>query len=222
MPPSLAPLPKAAPQITEVIANTLRAEILQGLLKSNLPLRQDEIAERFGVSKIPVREALYQLKAEGLVTFFPNRGAVVAALSSAEVDEIYAMRIALETLALRRAIPHLTIANLTQAEALLDAIDQEKAVAQWGELNWEFHALLYQPANLPRLMEWVRILHINVARYLVIFLVGLEYQATSQREHRAILEACRQGQTDIAVTLLEEHLQAAANKLVAFLQQRAS
>jgi len=216
---NLAQSTKAVPQITEVIADTLRAEILQGLLQSNLPLRQDELAERFGVSKIPVREALYQLKAEGLVTFFPNRGAVVTELSSAEVDEIYAMRIALETLALRRAIPHLTIANLTQAETLLDAIEQEKSIAQWGELNWEFHALLYQPANLPRLMEWVRLLHINVARYLVIFLVGLEYQATSQREHRAILEACRQGQIETAVTLLEQHLQAAANKLVAFLQR---
>ena len=216
---NLAQSTKAVPQITEVIADALRAEILQGLLQSNLPLRQDELAERFGVSKIPVREALYQLKAEGLVTFFPNRGAVVAELSSAEVDEIYAMRIALETLALRRAIPHLTIANLIQAETLLDAIEQEKSIAQWGELNWEFHALLYQPANLPRLMEWVRLLHINVARYLVIFLVGLEYQATSQREHRAILEACRQGQIETAVTLLEQHLQAAANKLVAFLQR---
>ncbi len=74
---------------------------------------------------------------------------------------------------------------------------------------------------LNRLMESVRVLHINVARYLVIFLVGLEYQATSQREHRAILEACRQGQAEVAVTLLEQHLQAAATKLVAFLQQRA-
>jgi len=210
---------KATAQITEVIADALRVEILQGLLPSNLPLRQDELAERFGVSKIPVREALYQLKAEGLVTFFPNRGAVVAELSSAEVDEIYAMRIALETLALRRAIPHLTIANLAEAATLLDAIEQEKSIARWGELNWEFHALLYQPANVPRLMEWVRLLHINVARYLVIFLVGLEYQATSQREHRAILEACRQGQIETAVTLLEQHLQAAANKLVAFLQR---
>ena len=212
---------KSPTPMTELIAATLRAEILQGALKSNLPLRQDELAERFGVSKIPVREALYQLKAEGLVTFFPNRGAVVAELSSAEVDEIYAMRIALEPLALRRAIPHLTIANLAEAATLLDAIEQEKSIARWGELNWEFHALLYQPANVPRLMEWVRLLHINVARYLVIFLVGLEYQATSQREHRAILEACRQGQIETAVTLLEQHLQAAANKLVAFLQQRA-
>jgi DNA-binding GntR family transcriptional regulator len=206
--------------VTESIAAALRRDILQGKLKSKTPLRQDEIAAQFSVSKTPVREALSQLKTEGLVTFFPNRGAVVSALSSAEVDEIYAMRVALESLALRRAIPQLTIANLAAAEAMLNAIDDEQDVAHWGELNWEFHAMLYRPANLPRLMEWVRILHIQVARYLVIFLVGLDYQATSQREHRALLDACRQGNVDDAVVQLEQHLHAAAQKLVAFLKQR--
>ena len=217
------PVDKATIQMTETIAKVLRDDILHGVLQSNLPLRQDELAARFGVSKIPVREALQQLKAEGLVTFFPNRGAVVSTLSSAAVDEIYAMRIALETLALQRAIPHLTIADLTQAEALLEAIDRKAQavhVAQWGELNWEFHALLYRPANLPRVMNWVQTLHTNVARYLVLNLISLDYQATSQREHHAILAACRQGDVAAATELLRQHLQAAADKLVAFLQQR--
>ena len=207
-------------QTTESIANALRNDILQGVYKSNAPLRQDEIAARFGVSKIPVREALQQLKAEGLVTFFPNRGAVVSALSSAEVDEIYAMRIALETLALQRAIPHLTIADLARAEALLNQLDQEPQVARWGELNWEFHALLYRPVNLPRLMSWMATLHTNVARYMLLYLAGMEYQAASQQEHRAILAACRQGQIDLACERLRHHLQTAADQLVTFLQQQ--
>lgn len=206
-------------QSIESIANALRNDILHGIYKSNAPLRQDEIAARFGVSKIPVREALQQLKAEGLVTFFPNRGAVVSSLSSAEVDEIYAMRIALETLALQRAIPHLTIAHLSQAEAILDQLDGEPAVARWNELNWEFHALLYRPANLPRVMNWVSTLHINVARYMTLYLAGLDYQATSQAEHRAILAACRHGQIDLACEHLHHHLQSAADQLVTVLQK---
>ena len=207
-------------QTTESIANVLRNDILQGIYKSNAPLRQDEIAARFGVSKIPVREALQQLKAEGLVTFFPNRGAVVSTLSSAEVDEIYAMRIALETLALQRAIPHLTIADLARAEALLNQLDQEPQVTRWGELNWEFHALLYRPANLPRLMSWMATLHTNVARYMLLYLAGMEYQAASQQEHRAILAACRQGEINLACERLRRHLQTAADQLVTFLQQQ--
>jgi DNA-binding GntR family transcriptional regulator len=204
----------------ELIADSLRADILHGKLKSRQPLRQDEIAAVFGVSKIPVREALFQLKAEGLVTFSPNRGAAVSELSPAEVDEIYTMRIALETIALQRAIPHLTIAALAQAEAILQTIDQEQNLARWADLNWEFHARLYEPANLPRLMESVKILHVNVARYLVIYLASLDYQATSQREHRQILEACRHGQVEAATSLLEHHLRAASDQLIAFFKQR--
>ena len=203
----------------ELIANALHTDILQGKLKSKQPLRQDELALQFGVSKIPIREALYQLKTEGLVTFTPNRGATVAALSAAEVDEIYTMRIALETVALQRAIPYLTIANLTQAEAILKTIDQETDLARWGELNWQFHATLYAPAGLPRLLAWVATLHVNVVRYLVNDLVGFNYQATSQTQHRALLEACRQGDIPLATSILTQHLQAASNQLTTFLTQ---
>lgn len=204
----------------DLIARSLRADIMHGKLKSEQPLRQDEIAAKFGVSKIPVREALSQLKAEGLVNFFPNRGAAVSKLSLAEVDEIYVMRIALETTALRRAIPHLTIANLTQAEEILDTIDREQNVARWGEFNWEFHATLYSPSNLPRLIEWIKTLHINVARYLVIYLAGMDYQKVSQNEHREILEACRRGDVEAAIAHLTQHLQSASNHLVAFLDRK--
>lgn len=204
----------------DLIARSLRADIMQGKLRSEEPLRQDEIAARFGVSKIPVREALVQLQAEGLVTFYPNRGAIVSRLSRAEAEEIFVMRVALETAALRRAIPHLTIANLAQAEGILDTIEEEQNVAQWGDLNWNFHATLYTPAGLPRLMEWVKRLHIHVARYLVIYLAGMDYQTASQNEHRQILEACRQGNIEAATEHLTHHLQSASEHLVSFLDQR--
>ena len=203
----------------ELIAEALRTDILQGKRKSERPLRQDEIAAEFGVSKIPVREALSQLKTEGLVTFAPNRGAVVSALTPHDVDEIYTIRIALETVALERAIPNLTIGDLNQAEAILELIDQENDITRWGELNWDFHTLLYAPANMPRLLNSVQTLHINVARYLVIHLAGLDYQSVSQQEHHAILNVVRHGDSDTAIALLRDHLQAASDKLVAFLNQ---
>lgn len=209
-----------AENAADPIANALRADIMQGKLKSEQPLRQAEIADRFGVSKIPVREALFQLKAEGLVTFYPNRGAVVSKLSGREVEEIYVMRTALETAALERAIPSLTVANLNRAEEILNEIDKEKNMAHWGELNWEFHATLYAPAHLPRLMEWIKNLHANVARYLVLYLAGMDYQAHSQKEHRLILASCRQGSIEEATGHLTRHLQAASDTLVTFLQKR--
>ena len=204
----------------EQIAAALRAQILKGELKSGQPLRQDELAARFGVSKIPVREALVQLKAEGLVNLHPNRGAVVSELSAAEADEIYVMRMALEAAALRRAIPQLTVAQLQQAAAVLDELDREADPARWGELNWAFHAVLYAPAAMPRLLGTIHTLHVNVARYLILYLAHMDYQHVSQREHRAILEACRFGKTEQALALLETHLQTAAQHMTAFLKQQ--
>ena len=220
---SLVPFPDLTPVIAnESIADSLRADILRGNLKGGQALKQDEIAAQFGVSKIPVREALVQLKAEGLVNFYPNRGAFVSELSPAEADEIYVMRIALETAALARAIPNLTVAQLKLAEEILNAIDQEENIAKWGELNWEFHATLYTPASLPRLMDTIKALHVNIARYLVLYLAGMAYQKKSQKEHRAILAACRHGDVEKAVAVLEVHLRGAAEHLVAYLNRQES
>ncbi len=204
----------------DAIARALRAEIWQGILKSGQPLRQDELAGRFGVSKIPLREALFQLKAEGLVAFYPNRGAVVAELSPDEVEEIYFMRIALEDAALRRAIPKLTVADLLRGEQILADLDQEQNIGRWSDLNWEFHATLYAPAKMPRLMEWIKTLHNNIGRYLITYLAGMDYQRASQAEHRQILEACRRGDIQAASGHLQTHLRLASEQLVAFLSQR--
>lgn len=211
---------QTTPIITsQSIADALRVEILRGKLQGGQPLRQDELAAEFQVSKIPVREALVQLKAEGLVNFYPNRGAFVSELSAAEADEIYVMRIALEKAILVRAIPHLTVTHFKRAGEVLAAIDREENIAKWGELNWEFHAILYSPAELPRVMETLRTLHTGIARYLVLYLAGMDYQKKSQREHRALLQSCRAGDVEKAEVILEEHLRSASTHLIRYLDK---
>jgi DNA-binding GntR family transcriptional regulator len=214
--PVLAKIPGNTP---EMITHALRTAILQGRYQSGEPLRQDRIAEEFGISKIPVREALVQLRTEGLITFSPNRGAVVSELSQEEVDEIYTMRIALETKALERAIPGLGPADLIRAQGVLDIMDTETDQARWSELNWEFHATLYQAARMPRLLTTIEMLHNNVARYLVIYLKRLGAQPQSQKEHRAILDSIRRQKADRAVDLLQQHLERASKRLVGFLKK---
>jgi DNA-binding GntR family transcriptional regulator len=206
----------------EYIAGSLRNAILQGRFKANQPLRQDQIAEELGVSKVPVREALVQLKAEGLVTFLPNRGAVVTELSPDEVDEIFTMRGALEIKALERAIPNLRSADFIRAKGVLEIIGDETDSAQWCELNWEFHATLYQAAQMPRLLTSIHMLHNNVARYLAIYLGQLSGQHLSQKEHWDILNACRDRKTDIAIKKLSQHLSQASERLIAFLTKNHS
>lgn len=195
----------------ERIADSLRKAISQGKLKGGQSLRQDEIAALYSVSKIPVREAFFQLQAEGLIDMIPNKGAIVSILTAAEIDEVYVMRIALETEALRYAIPKMTTDDLLQAEAVLNRIDHESDVGKWAELNWEFHERLYIPSGMNRLLEMVKSLHANVVRYLLSTQVVTTngYLTTSQREHRQILALCRQGEVEAACSCLQQHLSGA-------------
>jgi DNA-binding GntR family transcriptional regulator len=199
----------------EHIADALRSAISLGKLTGGQSLRQDEIAAQYKVSKIPVREALFQLQAEGLVNMIPNKGAVVTMLTAAEIDEIYIMRMALETEALRRAIPNLTTDDLLQAENTLTRIDHESDIQRWAELNWQFHRQLYGPSAMNRLIDTVNSLHANVVRYLLTHqtIKTADYLATSQREHRELLALCDQRQVEQACACLQNHLKGADTAL---------
>ncbi|MFH1138867.1 MAG: GntR family transcriptional regulator [Pseudomonadota bacterium] len=212
------PLPSHNHQPTpELIARTIRQAIVRGEYRAKQPLRQDIIAAELGVSKIPLREALVQLRAEGLVEFLPNRGAVVSGLSPAEVDEVFTMRSALEVKALERSVPKLRPADFIRAEAVLAIIEAEEDRAKWSELNWEFHRTMYQAAGMPRLLSAIEALHNNAARGLVIYLDRLSAQDVSQAEHRRILAACRAGDLAAAARELEAHLSRASRRLMTFL-----
>lgn len=202
----------------DLIAEALRQAIQHGIFHQGQSLRQDEIATQFGVSRIPVREALRQLEAEGLVTFHPNRGAMVSVLSAIEAKEICEIRIALETMALQLAIPQFTESDLDCAAALLQQTEQTSDPMRWAELNWQFHAALYTPAQRPRLIGMIRTLHVNVDRYIRLQMKELNYRERSQVEHHQLLAACRKQDVTGAIEILQQHIGRAAEQLVEYLQ----
>lgn len=217
---SVAPLMMERYRSTpELVAEVVREAILRGLLKGGDQLRQDEVAAQLGVSRIPVREGLRQLEAEGLVKFLPRRGVLVSSLSADEVQEIYEMRIPLECTALRLALRHVTDADVRRAEEILDAIDRETDIGRWGRLNDEFHAGLYVLANRPRLLALIKNLRANVGRYLRIYISLLHHKPRSQEEHRLILDAVRRHDASAALAALERHLDVACRGLVTYLSQ---
>jgi DNA-binding GntR family transcriptional regulator len=205
----------------DLIAEALRQAIQHGLFREGQSLRQDEIATQFGVSRIPVREALRQLEVEGLVTFHPNRGATVSVLSAAEAQELCEIRIALETMALQLAIPHLSDLDFDRATALLQASEQTPDPMRWAELNWQFHAALYGPAQRPRLLGLIKTLHVNIDRYIRLQMQELNYRDQSHLEHHQLLAACRKQEVAGAVDLLQQHIGRAAKQLVEYLQSRS-
>jgi DNA-binding GntR family transcriptional regulator len=206
---------------SELIAERLRNAIIIGEYASGQALKQDELAKHFEVSKIPLREALYQLKSEGLVKFINNRGSIVSSLSASEVEEIYTMRKALEEIALERAIPNFQAANKIAAESALKLIDASTNPLDWAALNWEFHASIYRSAQMPKLLETVSTLHNNVSRYLLLYLKQMNFQDISQAEHWALLEACTAGKTQQALGLLRQHLNDALKQTLQFMNQRS-
>ena len=202
-----------------LVAEALRNGILKGVIRSGQTLRQEELAAAFGVSRIPVREAFRQLETEGLIKINPHRGAVVSSLSAFEVQELFEIRVPLETTALRLAIPNLTGLDLQKAARILDLADREETSSRWGELNWDFHAALYAAAGRPRLLAMLVNLEQNVDRYMRLVLTGMDYQQHSQAEHRELLAACRAKDVEKAAALLTGHIEAAGQKLTAYLRQ---
>lgn len=188
------------------ISRILAERIIAGTLEPGSRLGQDHIAEEFGASHVPVREAFRRLEAQGLVVSEPRRGVRVASFSLNEVKEVAEMRAALEVLALRHAAPHLTKAILDQAEAVNGAAEKTGDVRAWEEANLQFHRLILTPCAMPRLLKAIDDLHTASARFL---LSGwrAEWEAPTDRDHRAILDALRSGRVDMAASVLARHVQ---------------
>jgi len=191
---------------TDRIAAAIRERILGGQLPGGLPLRQARLAAEFGVSRIPVREALSRLEAEGLVRREHHRGCVVASLSIDELRESLEIRKILESAALRMATPRMTTADCDQAAAVLDRYATSTSADRWSELNLEFHLALYRPARMPRLLRMIEELVRGTDRYLRVSVSALLGRDRPLREHRDILDAARAGNVRQSVRRLEAHI----------------
>jgi len=216
----------AAPLQRQTVASmtveALRERILRGDYPEGEPLRQDALADELGVSRIPVREALRQLEAEGLVTFSPHRGAVVSTLSLEEIEELFELRADIECELLRRAIPSTGAEQLTRANDLLDEFDAALADGEserWGPLNWRFHSALYAPARRNLTMGVLQKLHQHSDRYFRMHVVLARGGALANQQHREIVDAVRAHDVKAALRLLRVHILGAGQTLVALLEK---
>ncbi|MCC4245324.1 GntR family transcriptional regulator [Stappia indica] len=201
---------------TQSVADRLRERIISGELAAGQPLRQETIAEAYGVSRMPVREALRLLQAEGFVEMVRNRGASVAAIDARDLAEIHEMRVLAECLALRHAIPELTESRIDRAESIQGELETAPIEA-FGALNKRFHMTLYEACGRPRLLAHISLLHDAADRYLRIAIRQLDYAVRSDREHRELLAACRRRDTEAAQEILRTHIEEAGKALLAAL-----
>ncbi len=192
--------------IASRISRVLADRIIRGELAPDARLRQDHIAEEFGTSHVPVREAFRRLEAQGLAVNLPRRGVRVASFDLKEVREVAEMRAALEGLALRHAAQHLTPAILDAAEEATREGDAASDVYAWEEANRRFHRLILAPSGMARLLAAIDDLHAASARFLFSAWQS-GWEKRTDHDHRAILAALRQGKVDEAATILQKHVQ---------------
>ncbi|WP_166837809.1 GntR family transcriptional regulator [Rheinheimera pleomorphica] len=203
---------------TQVVVEAIREKILTGAIKAGEPLRQAALADELKVSRIPVREALLQLEAEGLVEFEAHKGATATKLSAEQVTELFELRALLECELLRLAIPKLTEAELAQSEQLLQqmasAFHDVGTKSSWSELNTRFHLSLYKAADRPLTFEIVQNLIVNSDRYIRVHLLLAGGINKADPEHSALLNFCRKKQVKEACQLLHNHITGAAREIV--------
>lgn len=230
--------------MADAIAAALRRAVIEGALHDGAVLRQADLAAKFGVSRVPIREALLKLQAEGLVESRPRRGTVVVSLSADDFEEILEMRVALESLALKLAVPKMAAHDFRAAGEILDEAEQSlhrpasgmrdgkrEFETRWGDLNWAFHRALYVPARKPRLLDTIENLHLLFARHLrmrvEIIAPALLPSANADpatrdttewsnalQEHRDTLAACEQRDARLACSILTRHITGHGMELV--------
>ena len=209
---------------TQLVVETLREKILSGEIKAGQPLRQAALAEELNVSRIPVREALLQLEAEGLVAFEPHKGATATELNAAQVDELFELRAMLEADLLAASLPNISEEMLTEATEILfkldNALGKENAANTWSELNSSYHNCLYSGANRPQTQDLVNTLNKNADRYIRMHLLWAGGISKAGPEHNQLLEFCKSKDIDNAVALLKQHILGSRDEIKTFLQAR--
>lgn len=192
----------------------LRQQILVGGLLPGTPLNQEALADELGVSRMPVRQALKRLQVEGLVQRQQNRRVIVTPLSREEIEEIFDMRIALEPLALRLAIPRVTPQELRWIAHALDDASAEDDPASFGTRNSAYHMALVQPCGRPRLLREIRSLLDLSDRYQRAAYRDGTFTGPLRDEHEQLFDAVRTGDVDRGATVLADHIRKGRDRLV--------
>jgi len=209
--------------LASTLAEDLRKRIIQGELAGGTPLRQEQLAQEYGVSRMPVREALQQLDSEGLIANQAHFGATVVELSQSEINELFDLRLMLEPDLLARAIPNMNAACLAKSQSLLHELDQAYETGDllhWGILNTRFHLSLYEPSGRAITLAFLHKISLQIDRYMRIHMAMTEAVSDGAEDHQRILAFSSAGQIQPATELLTRHIRQTREQLVSILSAR--
>jgi len=212
---------RTSPQtLVDYAAGQLRESILSREFAPGEWIRLDALADSLGMSPIPLREALRMLASEGLMVQQPHRGYVVASASVADLQETYRLRLVLEPLAVKLAVPQLTDADIADLTASAEAMSAAFAAGDWvayRENHRAFHFTIYNRSGSKWVVRFSEMLWLNAQRYqrMMMEMKG-EFRRRNQ-EHKALLQACKARDADEAAELMRVHLARALEAVETFL-----
>jgi DNA-binding GntR family transcriptional regulator len=215
----------ARQSLPDVIANDLRERILNGEIAEGETIRQENLAEEYDVSRMPIREALKRLDAEGLLQLTNNRGATVIKHSLEEIGEIFDLRILLEVDLFRRAIPQITSKHIQRCEELLKRMDasyEDDDVVQWGTMNYRYHSALYAAAHRGLTNDLLDRISLQSDRYVRMHLSVMKQRDPAKEEHRQLVDLAGKGQVREACALLTAHIERTKRDLLEMIAARRS
>ena len=204
------------------VVDELRERIVSGTLQGGTRIDQQALAEELGVSRMPVREALRRLSAEGFVELISHRGAVVAKLSPEEIVEVYEMRAVLHGLASRLAVPNYTDEDIEAIKQLLETMDATKDPGEWIELNKAFHERIELPSGATHLQQLIERLSQQCAPYVQISLRYLHAEKPAEQQHHAIYDACVARDPEALEQLVRGHLSSWGQEVAGYVERAAS
>lgn len=211
--------------LPDLVYQSLRAQILRGALKPGQRLRQEELSRELAVSRVPLREAMTRLAADGLVELNPRRGYAVKSLRPSEIVEIFELRAVVEEHAGFRAAYARTSEDVADAERLLkasEAIDlrSEKSIDSWSQLNYQFHARIIASAGREHLARFAGLLRDTVEPYIRVEVSMTGDVEEAQLDHRQLFTAYRDGDAPELARLSREHVEHTAQRLLRGLRER--
>ena len=210
--------------LREKILETIRDAILKGTLKPGERVSEPDLAERFGISRTPIREAFRQLESEGYLQVIPRKGAVVASLSERDVEEFYAIKIILEGFAARMAAENLSDKDIERLEVInekLGQIAKEGDVKTFFRVHNEFHELFIKAAGNERLYEMINQLVMKFKRLRLASLSQPGRMEISVEEHRNMIQAFKNHDGDKADSLVRHAATIGADVLIQSMSQAA-
>lgn len=196
--------------LRDVVFNTLRQAILKGELKPGERLMEIALAERLGVSRTPIREAMRKLEQEGLVVMIPRRGAQVASITEKDLNDVLEVRIALENMAIEKACARMTAEETEKLKAAAKAFEDtiaEGNLVHLAEADVAFHEIIYQAADNVCLMQVLNNLREQIYRYRVEYLKDEEMRRQLAREHEKLTQALAARDVKDAQELSYDHIE---------------